>query len=924
MNDNSKVKKNDLLHSRASKVFLELIGFVCVVMLILLYFTKFIKNNYFEDTDVERNVDYAETQHIKDCFNNEILRIASIHDINNRYLNIDRESSIMDYCDLSTLIDNTFIIQLDDGKEYIENFWETYDNIRTSFSINEFEAYCDSPVESFVYDISLNNYYNDLDGNAHALYNDKDYSFYEYMYNSSYVTLSANEYRRIALSIADTNMDSAYSILKDGKYSSYRQSIDSNDLVAFDDYEHYFVMTSDKIYNNCGYMDISNIYGDTILYIPVSYLNVYGSIEELERSILFAPVFENIVPAFISAMGEDFYTISSLIFYNYNDESSETTTALYSYSFSDETADSNVLYYKSDQSGVYIYDSSEDLKYIEETCDMVLIYGINGEGKEESYYLDSDGNRNSISYFDSTLVSDMDSWSDIKIIIGLSSGLISKLDVGRYEEKRRVLYNFCRILYEDYNLLFCTSIIVLVLVFAAMMLLNNPYYYQDGEKRIFLIDRGWLEVLVIIFAALFFSFSKIFKDFFEDIYQYDSWQRILTPIKVTMITIDSALIFVYLVEIILSIQRRLKRRVFIDELLLVKLVRWVSGMFEMASRQGRGGRVAFIRGSMVFVFNILAILAIQIWHFPVIALIFFDVIYALVNLLSISKTVKNEEGVDRVLNTAREIGGGNLEAQVDTEGIGGSSLTLAQTINGMNDALNAAVEKSVRDEKMKAELITNVSHDIKTPLTSIINYVSLIRREKVDNEKLLGYVDILDSKSQRLKQLIEDLIEASKASSGEIEMDIISLDFSEFMNQVIGESIDRFHDNDLEISTDISKETVMINADGRHLVRIAENLLNNAYKYSEKGSTIYLTLRKEENNAVMTVKNRSSQKLDLSADELLERFVRGDRSRSTEGSGLGLSIAKSLTELMNGKFEISIEDAFFIVNITFPLMKEEQ
>jgi len=924
MNDNSKVKKNDLLHSRASKVFLELIGFVCVVMLILLYFTKFIKNNYFEDTDVERNVDYAETQHIKDCFNNEILRIADIHDINNRYLSIDRESNIMDYCDLSTLIDNTSIIQLDDGKEYIEDFWETYDNIRTSFSIYEFEAYCDSPVESFVYDISLNNYYNDLDGNAHALYNDKDYSFYEYMYNSSYVTLSANEYRRIALSIADTNMDSAYSILKDGKYSSYRQSIDSNDLVAFDDYEHYFVMTSDKIYNNCGYMDISNIYGDTILYIPVSYLNVYGSIEELERSILFAPVFENIVPAFISAMGEDFYTISSLIFYNYNDESSETTTPLYSYSFSDETADSNVLYYKSDQAGVYIYDSSEDLKYIEETCDMVLIYGINGEGKEESYYLDSDGNRNSISYFDSTLVSDMDSWSDIKIIIGLSSGLISKLDVGRYEEKRRVLYNFCRILYEDYNLLFCTSIIVLVLVFAAMMLLNNPYYYQDGEKRIFLIDRGWLEVLVIIFAALFFSFSKIFKGFFEDIFQYDSWQRILTPIKVTMITIDSALIFVYLVEIILSIQRRLKRRVFIDELLLVKLVRWVSGMFEMASRQGRGGRVAFIRGSMVFVFNILAILAIQIWHFPVIALIFFDVIYALVNLLSISKTVKNEEGVDRVLNTAREIGGGNLEAQVDTEGIGGSSLTLAQTINGMNDALNAAVEKSVRDEKMKAELITNVSHDIKTPLTSIINYVSLIRREKVDNEKLLGYVDILDSKSQRLKQLIEDLIEASKASSGEIEMDIISLDFSEFMNQVIGESIDRFHDNDLEISTDISKETVMINADGRHLVRIAENLLNNAYKYSEKGSTIYLTLRKDEDNAVMTVKNRSGQKLDLSADELLERFVRGDRSRSTEGSGLGLSIAKSLTELMNGKFEISIDDAIFIVNITFPLMKEEQ
>ena len=327
---------------------------------------------------------------------------------------------------------------------------------------------------------------------------------------------------------------------------------------------------------------------------------------------------------------------------------------------------------------------------------------------------------------------------------------------------------------------------------------------------------------------------------------------------------------------------------------------------------------------MVLLVNIALLIITQVFDISPGFIVLIDFAFVLINLLSLSKTVRNEEGVDRVLNTAKEIGGGNLDAQVDTEGISGSSLTLARTINNMNYALNEAVEKNVRDERMKAELVTNVSHDIKTPLTSIINYVGLIRREEIQNEKLLNYVDILESKSQRLKQLIEDLIEASRASSGEIELNVIRLNFSELLNQVVGENIDRFETKKLEIVSVISKKPVMINADGRHLFRITENVLNNAYKYSKEDTKVYLALVSDGKEAIMTLENTSVRPIEESPDELMERFVRGDKSRTTEGSGLGLSIAKSLTELMRGKFKIEIKEDDFKVIIRFPIAEEEE
>lgn len=235
--------------------------------------------------------------------------------------------------------------------------------------------------------------------------------------------------------------------------------------------------------------------------------------------------------------------------------------------------------------------------------------------------------------------------------------------------------------------------------------------------------------------------------------------------------------------------------------------------------------------------------------------------------------------------------------------------------NGLSDAVN----EQVKAERLKADLITNVSHDIKTPLTSIINYVDLLKREKIEDPRVQNYIEVLDQKSHRLKTLTEDLVEASKASSGNINMEFTKLDLTEMALQAIGEFADKFHVRKLEAVCTTPDEPVFVMADGRRLWRVLENLLNNAGKYAMEGSRIYIDVQKEAHEARFTIKNVSEAPLNISPDELTERFVRGDVSRTTEGSGLGLSIAKSLTTLMHGTLTISIDGDLYKASVAFPL-----
>lgn len=265
----------------------------------------------------------------------------------------------------------------------------------------------------------------------------------------------------------------------------------------------------------------------------------------------------------------------------------------------------------------------------------------------------------------------------------------------------------------------------------------------------------------------------------------------------------------------------------------------------------------------------------------------------------------------------QRISHGDLEHKVNTDYMFGEFKEYGNSLNNIGAGLQIALNEKMKSERLKTELITNVSHDIKTPLTSIINYVDLIKKEKVENVVVSGYIEVLDRQSTRLKKLIEDLIEASKAQTGNLTVESVPCELGILLTQTVGEYDERVKNCNLDIIVNQPTEPISVLADRRHLWRIFDNLMNNICKYSQAGTRVYLSLQKTNDCAVIIFKNISKNELNLSGEELTERFVRGDSSRNTEGSGLGLSIAKSLVELQGGTFEIVVDGDLFKVIISF-------
>lgn len=278
-------------------------------------------------------------------------------------------------------------------------------------------------------------------------------------------------------------------------------------------------------------------------------------------------------------------------------------------------------------------------------------------------------------------------------------------------------------------------------------------------------------------------------------------------------------------------------------------------------------------------------------------------------------------GKKKIKQGISQIAHGEIDYKIDTTGLSGEQKEVAELVNVIGTGLNKAVEKSVKNERLKTDLITNVSHDIKTPLTSIINYVELLKQENFEDPKIRRYTEVLEQKSQRLKTLTEDVVEASKVSSGNISLDMMNLNLVEMIQQTSGEFQEKFAARNLEEVLNLPEEEAMICVDGRRTWRVLENIYNNAAKYAMEGSRIYADLTVLEDQVLFTLKNVSAYPLNISADELTERFIRGDISRSTEGSGLGLSIAKTLTEMQKGQFELYLDGDLFKVTIRFPRVK---
>lgn len=312
-------------------------------------------------------------------------------------------------------------------------------------------------------------------------------------------------------------------------------------------------------------------------------------------------------------------------------------------------------------------------------------------------------------------------------------------------------------------------------------------------------------------------------------------------------------------------------------------------------------------------FNVLGVLFGLSTEFPIVFLILF-----IGNMYVWRWFYKEQKSIDSIIQGLRKINDGDVAFQIDCQEMK-TWKELAQLVNHIGEGLEKAVASSIRDERLKAELITNVSHDIKTPLTSIINYVDLLKREGITEQPAKEYIEVLDKKSLRLKQLIEDLVEASKASTGNIELACTRLDMKELVIQTMAEFEDKFQEKELTVVADLHQMPACIYADGRRCFRIIENLFSNVYKYSLEHTRVYISLQQEEQQIVFCMKNISKSPLNIDPEELSQRFVRGEESRTTEGSGLGLSIAKSLTELQDGVFTLEVDGDLFKVTVAFPV-----
>ena len=368
----------------------------------------------------------------------------------------------------------------------------------------------------------------------------------------------------------------------------------------------------------------------------------------------------------------------------------------------------------------------------------------------------------------------------------------------------------------------------------------------------------------------------------------------------------------------LSLVRRIKAGTLWKNSLIRKVLKWIGKCSGKLADFAR----AFSRNTAEKIKVLLVGGAFLFLQFLIIGCIFGGAEVFLLALMAVDVAamifvIRKADGLDLVMDGLKKISDGELQYKIKTDTLTGKQKVMAEYINNIGSGLDAAVENSLKKERMQTELITNVSHDLKTPLTSIINYVDLMKRENPTDPKIQEYLRILDEKSQRLKVLTEDVVEASKASTGNIKLEMNDIDFVEMVQQVIGEFEEKFQEKNLTMMVHFTDEPSIIYADGQRMWRVLENVFGNVVKYAMEGTRVYAEISNRNKKVTFSLKNISAQPLNISADELTERFIRGDVARNTEGSGLGLSIAKSLTELQGGEFKLYLDGDLFKVMITF-------
>ena len=455
------------------------------------------------------------------------------------------------------------------------------------------------------------------------------------------------------------------------------------------------------------------------------------------------------------------------------------------------------------------------------------------------------------------------------------------------------------------------ALAALIILITLLCFLYCAAGHKDGEVRLNPFDRIPFDIYTgfVILAAVF-SFIPVF--------DWADGSLIWLIIAFFVLTIDYFIALGYT----MTFATRIKTSTLFKNTLIACILKYI---WNILKRFFKWAGVIFGNLSLIkkTVFLILTVLVFEVvgiiialntyWYIPELLVI----IIVFVNLIFILGSLYFALILKRIKDGGEKIAGGELNHKIETEYMYGDFREFAESLNNINEGLKKAVNEQMKSERFKTELITNVSHDIKTPLTSIINYVDLIKKEEPENENVKEYIEVLDRQSARLKKLVEDLVEASKASAGVLKVELSECDPAVLLTQTAGEFEDKLIKANITPVISLPEKPIKIMADGRHLWRVFDNLMSNICKYAMSGTRAYLDVKQEGNRAVITFRNISKFQLNVSSDELMERFVRGDSSRNTEGSGLGLSIAKSLVELQGGKIEILIDGDLYKVTVSF-------
>lgn len=426
----------------------------------------------------------------------------------------------------------------------------------------------------------------------------------------------------------------------------------------------------------------------------------------------------------------------------------------------------------------------------------------------------------------------------------------------------------------------------LIVSFLYLVITSGRKSFRDDKLQLQAVDKLYVDVNLVLCMALIAMWVSLVNEV-----PYQNLSKIVIAIT---LPIAAAALF-----LVLSLVRHVKNRTFFKHTLIYQIIYRFIQFFRNVYESGS---VGFKTVLIVIGYPILV--AVTFFIFPI--------------TLGLAAwfTLKKVKAFQAIQDGVERIKAGDIHYRINV-GEKGEFAGLAANINSITDGLKKAVDSELKSERLKTELITNVSHDIRTPLTSIITYVDLLKKEKVP-AKAEGYIEVLDQKSKRLKVLTDDLFEAAKASSGNIPVQLERIDIVSLITQGLGEVDDKIEASGLDFKFHYPKEKLVIMADGKLLWRSIENILSNIFNYALPGSRVYIQVEDAGNAILLSFKNISACELNISADELMERFKRGDESRSKQGSGLGLSIVKSLVEIQGGKFAIQIDGDLFKSVISLP------